>query len=153
MECQPQQDMCWQCTFLAAVSCGVVLFPSAVSGKGQCWAQSRPRACHWEKFPMKVWGESPCLCVMAPECDWIQHRLGEKYLLQAQAVLTLGSEASLLFEFPNTKFWVPDIGLIQVGFVDKMMWWNWKVMVVCLEKEILYIIFTGLCYLYRDTAP
>lgn len=56
-----------------------------------------------------------------------QHKLGS---LRVQRL-------PLLYGIPNTKCWASHIGLVQVGFVGKMMWWNGKIMVVCLEKNIL----------------
>lgn len=57
----------------------------------------------------------------------------------------------LLFELPNTKCWVSDIELIQLGFVDKMMWWSGKIMVVCLERDPLWLSL--LVCVIQDVSP
>lgn len=131
MECQPQQDVCWPCTFLGWCCCHQLFV-----GRGS----AEPRAACWESYPiypMEVWGESLCsvwwhLDVSESSTDKVKSICFKHKLCSPQV-----QRLPLLPELPNTQFWVSDIGLIQVGFVGKMIWWNGKIMVVCLEKEIL----------------
>lgn len=85
-------------------------------------------------IPWRWEGRAPA-SVMAAECDWTQNTWGEEYLLQTQAVL-LGFRAFLCFlnlQILTAGF---QTGLIQTGFVGKMMW-NGIIMIACLEREIL----------------
>lgn len=124
LERQPQQQhICWQCTFLAAVELWVRLFPAALCGKG------RVTPWRWEgTVPACVWWH---LNGTESSTDKVKNICFKHKLCSARV-----QRPPLLLELPNTKCWVSDIGLVQAGFVGIMMW-NGKIVVACLEKEIL----------------
>lgn len=131
-----------------SASAGCVLAMHIPGALGWCWCHqlfvgrgsAEPWAACWESYPiypMEVWGESPCsvwwhLDVSEASTDKVKSICFKHKLCSPQV-----QRLPLLLELPNTQCWVSDIGLIQVDFVGKMIWWNGKIMVVCLEKEIL----------------
>lgn len=129
----------------ASAGCLLAVHIPVCSGAvGWCWCHlwsvgrgsAEPRAALLGGvIPWRCGGRAPALCwhlhVTEPSTDKVE-KICCKHKLCSPRVQRL----PLLLELPNAKCWVSHIGLIQVGFVGKVMWWNGKVMVVCLEKEI-----------------